>query len=209
MNSPACAAQPAEKPLRPKALQALAAARVVFLESGFDAATMDAIARQAGVSKATLYAYFADKEALFETLIRVECRAVNAGLYVPDLANPSIATELSKVTSNYRALFTQKLGLDLYRILVPVAPRFPRLAQVFFDEGPGTSLGQCTSYFKALNDAGRLRIPDPEVAARQFLALVTEDLKLTGALGLPTIHTSQGDILVTTGIEMLLAYYRA
>lgn len=209
MNSPASAAQTDEKPLRPKALQALAAAKVIFLESGFDAATMDAIAREAGISKATLYAYFAGKEELFEALIRNECRAVNARLYVPDLENESVAAELEKVATNFRRLFTQKQGLDLYRIIVPVAPRFPRLAQVFYEEGPGTSLGQCTRYFEALNQSGRLRTPDPEIAARQFLALVTEDLKLSGALALPGPGPIKADALMASGIEMLLAYYKA
>ena len=44
----------------------------VFLEKGFDAASMNDIARAAGVSKGTLYVYFANKEQLFVELISTE-----------------------------------------------------------------------------------------------------------------------------------------
>ena len=45
-----------------KAESILAAAQRTFLANGFGAASMDAIAREAGASKATLYAYFTSKE---------------------------------------------------------------------------------------------------------------------------------------------------
>ena len=50
-------------------------ARTVFLEKGFDAASMGEIARQAGVSKGTLYVYFESKEELFEAIFEEESRA--------------------------------------------------------------------------------------------------------------------------------------
>ena len=53
-----------------KRRQILDGARRVFLADGFDGASMNDIARVAGVSKGTLYVYFDSKEALFEALIR-------------------------------------------------------------------------------------------------------------------------------------------
>src|SRR3984957_19469004 len=55
-----------------KAESILAAARRKFLASGFGAVSMDAIAREAGASKATLYAYFASKEELFGAMVARE-----------------------------------------------------------------------------------------------------------------------------------------
>lgn len=193
--------------LRPKAREALMAARSVFLEDGYDGAKMDTIARVASMSKATLYAHFANKSDLFEALIRHECRAVNATLYKPDPGNPDIAEELGKVAANYRRIFTQKAGIELYRILVPVAPRFPRLARIFYAEGPSATIGQLADYLGALRDAGRLRLPDAELAARQFLALVTEDIKLDGALGLPSANARKTEHIIASGIAMFLAFY--
>jgi AcrR family transcriptional regulator len=56
-----------------KRRQIVQGARTIFLERGFDAASMSDIARAAGVSKGTLYVYFADKEQLFEAIVREEC----------------------------------------------------------------------------------------------------------------------------------------
>ena len=195
--------------LRPKARDALSAGRTVFLEVGYDGATMDEIARVGGMSKATLYAHFAGKAALFEELIRVECRGVNAKLYAPEPKNASVEAELRKVAVNYRRIFAQREGLDIYRILLPVAPRFPRLANVFYEEGPGASIRQMASYLGALHAAGRLRIPDPELAAHQFLALVTEDIKLSGALAMPPPRAREADHLIGCGIAMFLSFYKA
>ncbi|MDE1568348.1 TetR/AcrR family transcriptional regulator [Aquabacter sp. P-9] len=203
-----CPAPQGASRLKPKALEALTAARSVFLEAGYDGASMDAIARVGALSKATLYAHFSSKAALFEELIRVECRAVNANLYGPDPKSPSVASELRRVAVNYRRLFAQCEGLDVFRILVPVAPRFPRLAKVFYEEGPGASIEQIAVYLAALNRDGRLRIPDPHAAARQFLALVAEDARLAGSLGLPAPRARDADQLIDGGIAMFLDFYK-
>ncbi|QTL04725.1 TetR/AcrR family transcriptional regulator [Aquabacter sp. L1I39] len=193
--------------LRPKAREALLAARAVFLEEGYDGAKMDTIARVASLSKATLYAHFASKSDLFEALIRHECRAVNASLYRPDPGNPRMTDELRKVAANYRQIFIHKAGIELYRILVPVAPRFPRLARTFYAEGPSATIRQLADYLGVLRDTGRLRLPDADLAARQFLALVTEDIKLNGALGLPAASARQTEKIITSGIAMFVSVY--
>ena len=54
--------------------QVLEGARTVFMRDGFERASVDDIAREAGVSKATLYAYFPDKRLLFMEIASAECR---------------------------------------------------------------------------------------------------------------------------------------
>ena len=55
-----------------KRQQIIEGARRVFIDMGFDAASMNDITREAGVSKGTIYVYFANKEELFEALIEEE-----------------------------------------------------------------------------------------------------------------------------------------
>ncbi len=55
-----------------KRRQILDGARKVFMDLGFDGASMGEIARSAGVSKGTLYVYFADKSRLFEAIVEEE-----------------------------------------------------------------------------------------------------------------------------------------
>lgn len=202
-------ASQAEKSLNKKGLQIFAGARTVFLESGYDASTMDAIARGAGVSKATLYAHFANKEDLFEAMIRQECRAIGGRIYKPDATRRDIRHELLEMARNISAIFTAQDGLDLYRVLVPVAPRFPRLAQAFYDEGPGVCYQQFSAFLRALCDQGRLQIPDVDLAAEQFMSLIRGDMDLSGALALPPRPPEAVETLIRSGITMFLDYYGA
>ena len=53
--------------------QVLEGARAIFMRDGFEGASVDDIAREAGVSKATLYSYFPDKRLLFMEVAKAEC----------------------------------------------------------------------------------------------------------------------------------------
>ena len=64
-----------------KRRQIIEGARAVFLAQGFDAASMNDIARAAGVSKGTLYVYFDNKEQLFEAIVEEECDAQAEGIF--------------------------------------------------------------------------------------------------------------------------------
>ncbi|MFC0241182.1 TetR/AcrR family transcriptional regulator [Rhodopseudomonas telluris] len=193
--------------LRPKAQQILDAARVIFLDAGFDAASMDAIARHAGVSKATLYAHFENKEDLFEALIRFECQTIGASFYRPDPLAEAWAEELEKLATNLRKLFSENDVPAIYRIIVPVAARFPRLAQIFFEEGPGAAIRDTAAYLQSLSDTGRLKIPDAEIAAEQFIFLVSGDLELRGALCLPGKSKEKSRELARSSIAMFIGHY--
>ncbi|WP_420133257.1 TetR/AcrR family transcriptional regulator [Rhodopseudomonas sp.] len=193
--------------LRRKGQQILEAARTVFLEAGFDTSSMDAIARQAGVSKATLYAHFENKEDLFEALIRFECQTIGANFYRPDPLAEAWADELEKLATNLRKLFSENDVPAVYRIIVPVASRFPRLAQIFFEEGPGAAIRDTMAYLETLCEAGHLQIPDLEIAAEQFIFLVSGDLELRGALSLPRRPAEKGRELTRSSIAMFIQYY--
>src|SRR5215510_12615227 len=81
---------------RLKRRQILEGARHTFLAQGFDAASMGAIARQAGVSKGTLYVYFKSKEELFEAIVEEQCRAEAEQIFTLDRQAP-IGGELQRV----------------------------------------------------------------------------------------------------------------
>ena len=64
-------------------------AREIFLRDGFEGASVDAIAKAAGVSKATLYSYFSEKSILFIEVARTECRRqADPALAALDLSAP-------------------------------------------------------------------------------------------------------------------------
>ena len=113
----------------------LDAALVEFAAHGFAAARLDDVARRAGIAKGTLYLYFADKEALFEALVR--------GAIMPLLDNLKQVAALPDVPTHQilRLLFTtfvrEVLGSDrklLLRLLITEGGRFPRLVAFYHAE---------------------------------------------------------------------------
>jgi AcrR family transcriptional regulator len=111
----------------------LEAALTVFAEHGYEAARLDDVARRAGVAKGTLYLYFNDKEALFESLIRSAIDPVLERLKtvsaVPDLP-------LSQVLEGLFSVFrSEVLGTQrklLLRLIIAEGPRFPAIAEFHY-----------------------------------------------------------------------------
>lgn len=119
-----------------RAAAVLRAAREIFFEHGFAAATTDMIQRAAGVSKSTLYAHFPNKEGIFAAVITAECNA--SVLQVRSLRTPdaSIDQRLMAVALAYLDIVLRPDGLALYRIVIAEAPRTPDLARCFYEAGP-------------------------------------------------------------------------
>lgn len=149
----------------------LSGARTVFLRDGFEGASVDDIAREAKVSKATLYSYFADKRRLFLEVALRECQEQarehqgNADLSLPPKEMLPIAA---------RKLVDFKLsdlGRNLYRICIAEADRFPQFVQSFNESGPDLVRASLTEYFRAAIRRGELVIDDLDLAANQFADL--------------------------------------
>ncbi len=190
-----------------KVRQIFDAARAVFMEFGYDASSMEVIAKRAGVSKATVYAHFTSKEDLLEALIRHECQIIGASIYVPDAANADLAGELRKMARNITELFIREDGLALYRILVPVARRFPRLGEIFYAEGPQIGRARFSAFLCEAQRLGRLHVPEPELAAEQFMSLIRGDLDLEASLLRPPRTEPQIKALIEGAISLFLHAY--
>src|SRR5580658_8185704 len=80
-----------------KRRQIVEGARSIFLAQGFDAASMSDIARAAGVSKGTLYVYFANKEQLFEAIVHEECMFHAEGTFNFDLGDNDVEGILTRL----------------------------------------------------------------------------------------------------------------
>ena len=108
-----------------KAESILAGAKRAFLAAGFGAVSMDTIAREAGVSKATVYAHFAGKEELFGAFIERECERYFAR-FSPDELNPrDVPASLAMLGRRFLELLLPPDGIALYRIILAEVTRFP------------------------------------------------------------------------------------
>lgn len=191
-----------------KRRQILEGAREIFMAAGFDAASMNDIARAAGVSKGTLYAYFDSKVALFEALIREE-RA-----HQPErtISFPADEPDPAKALAIYGRLLIEKITrtdkLAQARIVAFAAARFPRLGRAFYEAGP---LYGATALQRRLDDfvaAGKLTIDDTKVASRQFIDLCLGDiLKRLLFMVVEGVPQEEIEAIVSQSVTMFMKSY--
>ncbi len=153
-----------------KRRQILDGARRVFLADGFDGASMNDIARVAGVSKGTLYVYFNSKEQLFEALIREDRKQQAERIVFPaDAGDPRPA--LASFGRQLIALMTQPEMIAQVRIVIAATGKFPSLGRAFYESGPCYGEIRLAGRLEAWREAGALEFSDARLAARHFIDL--------------------------------------
>jgi AcrR family transcriptional regulator len=151
------------------------AATELFLRDGYRGTSMDDIAAAAGVSKQTVYKQFTDKEQLFCDVVEGLVNAASDPVYeaVRGLQlSDDLETELRAVARRQLELVLEPRLMQLRRLVIAEATRFPKLGKVFFDQGPRRTIDALALTFRQLSDRGLLRIDDPLVAASHFNWLV-------------------------------------
>ena len=161
-----------------KAESILAAAKRTFLASGFGTVSMDTIAREAGVSKATVYAHFAGKEELFGAVIGRECGLYFARFSAGELDPVNLRASLAVLGRRYLELVLSPDAIALHRIILGEVTRFPGLGEVFWRAGPERQRLQIEAFLKGAVASGTLTVPDPRLAAEQFVSLVRGEIQL-------------------------------
>ncbi len=167
-----------------KAESVLAAAEQCFLASGFGAVSMDAIARAAGVSKATVYAHFASKEALFGAVVTRLSERRFGGFSVDALDPRAVEASLTTIAQRFLELILSPEAIALNRIIIGEITRFPVLGEVFWAAGPERTRAQTEAFLGRVAEAGALAVPDARLAAEQFLALARGEIHLRHLLRL-------------------------
>jgi len=167
-----------------KAESILAAAKRSFLAAGFGAVSMDTIAREAGVSKATVYAHFDGKEELFGAVIERECERYFARFSVSELDPCDVRASLMVLGRCFLELLLSPDALALHRIILAEVTRFPVLGEVFWRAGPERERAQIEAFLKRAIASGTLTPADTRLAAEQFVALIRGDVQLRHLLRL-------------------------
>lgn len=162
--------------LSDKAESILAAAWQSFLARGFGAVSMDAIAREAGASKATVYAYFASKEELFGAVIAREGEQYFRGFSAGELDPRAVEASLAEIARRFLDLVLSPDAIAINRIIISEAARFPQLGEVFWRAGPERTRVQIEAFLRRAAAAGTLAVADTRVAAEQFVALLRGDI---------------------------------
>lgn len=188
--------------------QVLEGARDVFMVDGFEGASVDDIARAAGVSKATLYSYFPDKRLLFMEVANAECaRQSQDALNAIDMSGPP-RDVLCHAGKHFLKFITSKFGQQVFRICVAESDRFPEIGREFYRSGPERMRAEMSEYFEAAMERGELQIEDFTLAADQFGELCKADIWPRLMFGvIDTVSDADIDRVVDGAVDTFLARY--
>jgi TetR/AcrR family transcriptional regulator, mexJK operon transcriptional repressor len=188
--------------------QVLEGARKVFLRDGFERASVDDIAREAGVSKATIYAYFPDKHLLFLEVARTECHRQTEAAEAMVENDASVRVVLTIAAERIVAFQLSDFGQRMFRIVVGEGERFPGLGRQFYDFGPGLIHERLVYHLGCYVRSGDLRIDDIDLAADQFAQLCKATIHEKLFFGMAeTITPELTQRSVHGAVDMFLARY--
>jgi TetR/AcrR family transcriptional repressor of mexJK operon len=201
----------------PKRRAILNAATDLFAARGYGAVSMDAIAREADVSKATLYAHFESKDRLFATIVQVAClEHILPADEFPDVATPDGEMRdgelgddaaLQVIGTRMLRFFLRDRSLAIHRLVIAESARFPELGRAFYENGPVAG-GRRLAAWMAVRPG--LAVQEPELAAEQFIALLRAGLYLRATLGLGPEPTEAAiEAAVTAAVGTFLRAYGA
>ena len=209
MNSPAAhILPPSVDEDSAKRRQILAGARQVFLDLGFDGASMGEIAKAAGVSKGTLYVYFTDKHTLFEAMCECEMRVQGIEKLGIDTSD-DVATVLRKFGQAYMQLLCRPHGGSTVRTIMAIAERMPELGRRYYYNVPANWFGKLADYLKTQVDAGHLKIDKCDLAATQFLTCCQATLFMPFIFQITPAPSNERIVeVVESAVRMFLAAYQ-
>ncbi|MGY4451432.1 AcrR family transcriptional regulator [Bradyrhizobium sp. i1.3.1] len=193
-----------------KRRQILDGARKVFMDLGFDGASMGEIARAAQVSKGTLYVYFADKCALFEAILEQEALQHGQVVFNFDPARDA-ETTLKDFGRAYIHLLCRPGGGSAIRTVMAIAERMPDVGRRYYLRVLDKTINRLSSeYLKIHVASGDLKIDDCDLAASQFMELCKASLFLPFVFqAAPAPSEERMTEVVDSATRMFLAAYRA
>lgn len=210
MNAPSTLAErPAADGADPqKRRQILAGAREVFLAKGYEGASMDGIAKAAGVSKGTLYVYFDNKESLFEALILEEKAGLAENLFDRTGSDGDLRDYLVRLGRRYLDVMARPAHIQSIRMVIGAVERFPEIGRTFYGAGPAVGVERLTGVFAAAVADGRLRRCDPAVAAGHYLDLCGAGLLRRLLFDVEREpDTKRREALIEAGVDAFLKAY--
>lgn len=189
--------------------QVLEGARKIFMEEGFEGASVDAIAREAGVSKATLYSYFSEKRLMLLEVARVEYhRQAEAAELLIGLDTP-VEHALPMLARLIAEHLVSRFGVQLFRLSVGETERFPELAREYYESGPEMLRARLVDYLRRATARGELEISDFGLAAEQFSHLCAAYIHDKAIFGMGEQLTSElMDRTIDGAVGVFLAAYR-
>ncbi|UGY09542.1 MULTISPECIES: TetR/AcrR family transcriptional regulator [unclassified Phyllobacterium] len=193
-----------------KRQQILEGANRIFSQMGFDAASMNDITREAGVSKGTIYVYFDSKEELFMELCNHYREVLFADIYHALESEGDLRDALIEFGTALATVVTSDVVIRAQRVVIGVAERMPSMSRDFYERGPRRGQALMRALIDKHVAAGTLDIEDTELATYQLADLFMSGLFKKRIFGCMATPPSSALIrkTVTSGVDIWLKAYK-
>lgn len=180
------------------------AAQAMFMDHGFDGASVDAIAEAAGVAKATVYARFKDKDGLLRAAIQSKCAEFLSATAFESKSDRPLRQNLTDFAHRFLALVTDKDALAMHALVMDAGKSGPEMPALFFETAVLPTCRLLSGYLDSERDRGRIAFDDGEDAAWRFLGMVKSEDHMRAMLGLPRRPQSEIDAYVASCVDAFL-----
>ncbi|MEC8885930.1 MAG: TetR/AcrR family transcriptional regulator [Pseudomonadota bacterium] len=186
---------------RPKDLKKrqaiLEAATQSFLSTGYEGTSMDSIAKQAGVSKLTVYNHFQDKAHLFGAAIAMVCDQRLPKHYYQLDTNKSVEAHLNDLAVAFLKMLYSEEAIKLHQLMTSLASQAPELVTLFYNAGPQQTRTNLLSLFQQFQQQQLIEMDDESLAIDLFCSLMTDvhhDRVLWGIDSVPNLAQIQAKV---------------
>ena len=184
-------------------------AALVFVEEGFQAASMDRIAAAAGVSKRTVYKHFRSKRELFDSFVSTKWEELTIWVLEPMELDNDPAQELFRFATHMLGRLLDPSALKIVRMVVSEFLRDPELGRDFFQKTRSLGLDELSTYLSLATERGLLRVEDSDSAAAQFHALIKDSIFWPRLMGMTPESEEQESLILRDAVELFMARYGA
>ncbi len=184
-------------------------ARDVFYEVGYAGASMSTISARLGGSKATLYAYFASKEELFEAIIREQCGEM-AAIMQAHIGSDDLRQTLTYLARELLGTIMSDRAIRTIQLVIEESHRNPGLATLFHNVMESQGKGNMEALLQAAHNKGQIHAPDIPEATRVLKSLLFGDCHFKRVLNIvPEPDPEQLYRQIDLAIDVFMTYYAA
>jgi TetR/AcrR family transcriptional regulator, mexJK operon transcriptional repressor len=186
----------------------IAAASDRFMHVGFAATSIEQVAADAGVSKVTIYNHFGDKRALFTAAIERECEKMRGYFSLDEMPSGTIEERLTTIAEAMFAFLSRPEMIQFERRIAAETEHEPAVGLAFLETGPWRMKAGFSAWLAHASAQGELDIPDPDLAAEQFVSMAKGMGDLERRFGsVPT--EEENKVRIHGAVSVFLAAYRA
>jgi TetR/AcrR family transcriptional regulator, mexJK operon transcriptional repressor len=192
------------KKREPRRRRILEVARELFISCGYSEATLEAIAKNAGVNKRTIYELVGDKEQLFREVCREN--STIGELNFSDTIDPtSLRNSLIAFGRRLLELSLADSTQALERTVISEARRFPELIEEIVTSNYLEANREVSTYLDRLQGLGMIRLDPKQNPSELFFDLIVGQLALRKFLGHRSVDP--GRAYLADRVDLFLCYF--